>query len=267
MAKITIIISLILGLQLCYSYLGRIKSHPINYRNTAQHSKFQTLFMHGTETTSVSNQPSQQEYSFVNDDLRKFAMKLHTRDQAPKEGQQQAQVPFIKWEPTRMNYLQFLVDSLHVYETLDSIVNEYPSLSLFRSTGLERSAALKTDIAWICKYDPNLTIPQCGEAGLAYAELLKRIVKESIPKFMCHYYNQYFAHTAGGRMIGKRMSDLLLGGEVLSFYKWEGEVKELLDGVRRNIDTIAESWSEVEKKECCEETMACFRYGGGLMSR
>ena len=39
------------------------------------------------------------------------AMKLHTRDQAPKEGQQPAQKPVSKWEPGREEYLQFLVDS------------------------------------------------------------------------------------------------------------------------------------------------------------
>ena len=39
------------------------------------------------------------------------AMKLHTRDQAPKEGQQPAEKPVSKWEPGREEYLQFLVDS------------------------------------------------------------------------------------------------------------------------------------------------------------
>ena len=45
---------------------------------------------------------------------------------------------------------------------------------------------------------------------------------ESIPKFMCHYYNHYFAHTAGGRMIGRRMADNLLESTTLKFYQWEG---------------------------------------------
>ena len=38
-------------------------------------------------------------------------MKLHTRDQSPKEGQQPAEKPVAKWEPGRAEYLQFLVDS------------------------------------------------------------------------------------------------------------------------------------------------------------
>lgn len=60
--------------------------------------------------------------SFVQNEMRSYAMKLHTRDQAPREGQQKAEKPFTTWEPKRENYLQFLVDSLVVYETLDNIV-------------------------------------------------------------------------------------------------------------------------------------------------
>ena len=43
---------------------------------------------------------------------------------------------------------------------------------------------------------------------------------------MCHYYNHYFAHTAGGRMIGRKMAANLLDGTTLKFYQWEsGDVK------------------------------------------
>ena len=63
------------------------------------------------------------EYSFVQNDMRKAAMMLHTRDQAPKEGQQKAQTPFTRWEPTRSDYMQFLVDSLEVYQALEDIVS------------------------------------------------------------------------------------------------------------------------------------------------
>ena len=67
-------------------------------------------------------------------------------------------------------------------------------------------------------------------------------------------------------MIGKRMSDKLLEGKTLAFYQWEGDVKQLLDEAKKKIDVIADTWTEQEKKECCEETMACFRFGGGLMA-
>ena len=67
--------------------------------------------------------------SFVQNEMRAYAMKLHTRDQAPREGQQKAEKPFTAWEPKRENYLQFLVDSLVVYETLDNIVARYKPIT------------------------------------------------------------------------------------------------------------------------------------------
>lgn len=194
-------------------------------------------------------------------------MKLHTRDQA-SEGRQTAQTPFTKWEPQRGDYLQFLVDSLLVYETLEQLVTEYPSLSAFRNTGLERAAALRKDIAFMREYDSSLAsvATASGSHGVKYSAFLRALAAESIPKFMCHYYNHYFAHTAGGRMIGKRMSDALLEGKSLAFYEWTGDVKALLDGVRVSIDALATQWTPAEKQQCMEETMNCFRFGGGLMS-
>lgn len=40
--------------------------------------------------------------SFVQWDMRRAAMKLHTRDQAPREGKQETKgVPFSDWKPSR----------------------------------------------------------------------------------------------------------------------------------------------------------------------
>ena len=83
---------------------------------------------------------------------------------------------------------------------------------------------------------------------------------------MCHYYNVYFAHTAGGLMIGKKVSDICLDGKTLEFYKWrEGNVREFLNVVKENINVVAESWSDVERKECLEETPVCFQRAGQLL--
>ena len=70
-------------------------------------------------------------------------MKLHTRDQSPKEGQQPAEKPVNKWEPGRAEYLQFLVDSRHVYQCLEEIVGANEVLSSFGDSGLERVVALE----------------------------------------------------------------------------------------------------------------------------
>jgi hypothetical protein len=37
----------------------------------------------------------------VQTEMRKAAMKLHTREQAPKEGQQKSGTPMKQWAPTR----------------------------------------------------------------------------------------------------------------------------------------------------------------------
>lgn len=124
--------------------------------------------------------------------------------------------PKEKYVTTHDDYLAFLVDSKHVYEALEDIVNQRHELSQFRNTGLERTKALEQDIEFMVK-EFHLKRPEVGEFGRMYATELRAI--ESIPEFMCHFYNYYFAHTAGGRMIGKQMAALLLDKKTLEFYK------------------------------------------------
>lgn len=155
---------------------------------------------------------------FIETELRGQAMKLHTRSQAPKEGEaaEKKSEPYL---PTHADYLAFLVDSQHIYKALEDVVNDADELEVFRNTGLERVAALETDIDFMMK-EYNLEKPSVGRPGLGYADEIRQLGKEKkIPDFMCHYYNFYFAHTAGGRMIGKQMSALLLEKKTLEFYK------------------------------------------------
>ena len=152
--------------------------------------------------------------SFIQTELRGAAMKLHTRQQAPKEGQAEGKTK-TPYTPTHSDYLSFLIDSYHVYEAMEEIVNTKPELADFRNTGLERTVGLAKDIEYmITEY--QLTKPEVGTPGTSYATLLRQIT--SVPEFMCHYYNFHFAHTAGGRMIGKQMSVLLLNKKTLEFY-------------------------------------------------
>ncbi len=95
------------------------------------------------------------------EEMRFVAMKLHTKDQAPKEGgKEAAPQPFqkvnlhihellhrlcckvesvlslastlipaatlLQWEPTREGYLRFLVESKLVYDALEQIVQQAP---------------------------------------------------------------------------------------------------------------------------------------------
>ena len=66
-------------------------------------------------------------------------------------------------------------------------------------------------------------------------------------------------------MIGKSVSNAVLDGWTGAFYEWEGDVKQLLDGVRASINGIAEWWSREEKDACLQETPATFAWGGKLV--
>jgi len=203
---------------------------------------------------------------FVQTEMRGAAMKLHTRDQS-REGEQKAQKPVSKWEPGRADYLRFLVDSREVYTTFEELVAQHDELGQYRSHGLERAAALDEDIAWFA--EEGLETPAVGKKGTDYSALLREMVEAGRwEAFTCHFYNFYFAHTAGGRMIGKQMADKLLDGRTLQFYQWGGAEpkEELLPSLRDKIDAVAETWTREQKDACLEQTAASFRYGGGMLA-
>lgn len=249
---------------------------PVNQPRTSQclasrsmHSYRAALFMStkSTESDVSTEQPmTEVEFPPILEELREVAMRMHTKVQAPKEGEAPAPAkPDAPFVPTQMDYLQFLVDSHAVYEVLEEIVNSNEKLAMFRNTGMERTQELEKDIAWMCdKF--SLERPNVGCPGGMYAKKLKDMVKgdEDIPEFMCHYFNYYFAHLAGGRMIGKKMSKLLLDGETLEFYKWGENVNELKPRVKNLIEELAKQWSREERDNCINATAGAFKGGGGL---
>lgn len=79
----------------------------------------------------------------------------------------------------------------------------------FRNTGLERSEKLAKDLEWF--KEQGHTIPEPSSPGVKYAQCLKELSEKDPQAFLCHFYNVYFAHTAGGRMIGKKVNkDIIL---------------------------------------------------------
>jgi heme oxygenase (biliverdin-producing, ferredoxin) len=157
--------------------------------------------------------------SFIDGELRGAAMRLHTKSQAPREGKAPEPANQEPHVTTLQEYLQFLVDSQLVFQALEDAVNTREELKMFRNTGLERTQALEQDIAWICQ-QYKLVRPDVAVPGRTYARLLSEM--KSVPEFVCHWYNHYFAHTAGGRMIGKQMCARLLDNRTLEFYKVRG---------------------------------------------
>ena len=49
--------------------------------------------------------------------------------------------------------------------------------------------------------------------------LLDGLARSDPPVFLCHFYNIYFAHTAGGRLIGAKVAQMILDSKDLAFYK------------------------------------------------
>ena len=81
---------------------------------------------------------------------------------------------------------------------------------------------------------------QCGQNSSALAQgamspdhllrygcrLLRELADKDPPAFLCHFYNIYFAHTAGGRMIGAKVASMILDSRELNFYKvWLGPAR------------------------------------------
>ena len=139
------------------------------FLSTSLHKLKRTLSVNAASETESAINTSPSEYSFIKDELRAYAMKLHTKDQAPREGQMPAKKPVSNWSPGLINYVEFLVDSLTVYETMEEIVNKYDELSIYRNTGLERVQALREDLVWIQEYDSSIVIPECGSKGKEYS--------------------------------------------------------------------------------------------------
>jgi heme oxygenase (biliverdin-producing, ferredoxin) len=153
-----------------------------------------------------------------------------------------------------------------VYEALEEAVASDARYAPFRATGLERAAALRSDIAFF-ESEYGLSPPALAPdgPGATYAKLVKTLASSDPPAFICHFYNTYFAHTAGGRMIGSKLSASLLDGRTLAFYTYDGDFRPLLDAVRAKIDEIAAGWSRTDKDRCLDETAASFKYSGALL--
>lgn len=204
--------------------------------------------------------------SFIDTELRAAAMKLHTRSQAPKEGQAEEKPKRPDYVTTRDDYMAFLVDSQHVYQAIEDVISESDELAVFRNSPLDRVKALDIDIDFLQK-EYGVEKPAVGKFGQDYANVIRQLGKDgAIKEFMCHYYNYYFAHTAGGRMIGKQMSALLLDKKTLEFYKWDGDLNEIKARVKGEIEDMVADWTPEERKRCTDETAAAFRGGGALNS-
>ncbi|KAI8549864.1 hypothetical protein RHMOL_Rhmol06G0057900 [Rhododendron molle] len=169
------------------------------------------------------------------------------------------------WKPTMKGFVKYLVDSKHVFDFVERIVDESDDVSYthFRRTGLERSKGLSKDLEWFSQQDT--VIPPPSNPGVAYVKYLEGLVEKSPPLFLSHFYNIYFSHIAGGQVIAKQVSEKLLQGRELEFYKWEGNAEELFKGVREKLNMLGKHWGRDEKNRCLCETRKSLHHMGQIV--
>ncbi|KAF5178060.1 Heme oxygenase 1 protein, partial [Thalictrum thalictroides] len=61
------------------------------------------------------------------------------------------------------------------------------------------------------------------------------------------------------------VAEKILNGKELEFYKWDGDLSQLLNNVREMLNRVAESWSREEKNHCLEETEKSFKHSGEIL--
>ncbi|KAL0545648.1 hypothetical protein IC582_015538 [Cucumis melo] len=169
------------------------------------------------------------------------------------------------WQPSLEGFLKYLVDSKLVFSTVERIVDESGDVaySYFRKSGLERSECLAKDLEWF--REQGIVIPEPTIPGVSYAKYLEELAERSAPLFLCHYYNIYFSHIAGGQVIAKRVSERLLEGRKLEFYTWAGDAEELLKNVREKLNMLGEHWSRDDRNKCLREATKTFRFLGQIV--
>lgn len=97
---------------------------PIIYLNVLQTChKFAFLSLQRSSSTQIII--STLHTAFM-DELRSYAMRLHTKEQAPREGQAAAPKEKQEWKPTTEGYLRFLIESQVVYNAFEGIMATVP---------------------------------------------------------------------------------------------------------------------------------------------
>ncbi|KAF3948169.1 hypothetical protein CMV_025799, partial [Castanea mollissima] len=153
-----------------------------------------------------------EEMRFVAMRLRNVKGKKYTKDSLGEDEEEDDNLASdndgddggVTWQPSMEGFLNYLVDSKLVFNTVERIVDEssHVAYAYFRKTGLERSEALEKDLEWLRQQ--GFVIPEPSGPGISYAKYLGELSEKSAPLFMCHFYNIYFSHIAGGQVIARQ---------------------------------------------------------------
>ncbi|KAF9599878.1 hypothetical protein IFM89_001824 [Coptis chinensis] len=85
------------------------------------------------------------------------------------------------WEPKIEGFINYLVDSKLVFETLECIVEESENVSYayFRKTRLKRAEVIPKDLEWFS--EQGWVIPKPSNPGASYAGYLEELAGKSAP--------------------------------------------------------------------------------------
>lgn len=53
-------------------------------------------------------------------------------------------------------------------------------------------------------------IPEPSNSGVSYTKYLEELAEKRAPLFLCHFYNIYFSHIAGGQVIARQVDVKLM---------------------------------------------------------
>ncbi|TVU46706.1 hypothetical protein EJB05_06257, partial [Eragrostis curvula] len=169
------------------------------------------------------------------------------------------------WVPSIEGFVKYLVDSKLVFDTIERIVAESTDVAYvyFRKSGLERSESIAKDLEWF--REQGIAIPEPSPSGTTYAAYLTELAESNAPAFLSHYYNIYFAHTTGGVAIGNKISQKILEGRELEFYKWDTDVELLLKDAREKLNELSKHWTRKDRNLCLKEAGKCFQHLGKMV--
>ncbi|KAL5539396.1 hypothetical protein UlMin_044025 [Ulmus minor] len=165
-----------------------------------------------------------------------------------------------------------------------------------KNTGLERSESFAKDLEWF--KEQGYAIPEPSTPIVNYAKYLKELSEKDPQAFICHFYNIYFAHSAGqsSKLITRNFLpathvllfgihvfqikqsqfkpfpthlyfllfqavEKILNGKGLEFYKWDGDLSQLLQNVREKLNKVAERREE----PLLERNREIFKYSGDIL--
>ncbi|GJN40711.1 hypothetical protein PR202_gn00004 [Eleusine coracana subsp. coracana] len=182
-----------------------------------------------------------------------------------EEEEEEGDVQAGEWMPSMEGFVKYLVDSKLVFDTIERIVAESTDVAYvyFRKSGLERSESIAKDLEWF--REQGIAIPEPSPSGLAYAAYLTELAESNAPAFLSHYYNIYFAHITGGVAIGSKISQKILQGKELEFYKWDADVELLLKDAREKLNELSKHWTRKDRNLCLKEAGKCFQHLGKMV--